>query len=307
MNKRVCFILLAAVFLTACAMKKQLHPFPREAGRMMGNESCNCDTITLVELATPVTIFDQGVVAREKTDGYITFRDGTERRYSFVKGALYVDEDWNPLHISGSTGVVRDFISGKTRRTSRAYRTINGVEQMAELLNPFDGKSYYLFARFDGESIELDIFLTPRPSAKAVGYLEDAYAARIYDRRYQMNVVRQWASASETARVDGNKVWHHYPDGAYIIISNDKGNQVKLFQGATVGKALGADAFVDHKSVVYIPKGVGGDLERDMFLFFYASEFAGEFVDDLENLPDCLNTPEQRGEGGCEIHNMVLR
>ena len=308
MEKQAYFFLLItiSVFLTSCVMKQQLHSFPKEASRMIISESCDCDTITFVESLKPVTIFDKGIIARRKTEGLLEFKDGTEQSYSLIKGALYMDKDWDPLMFSGSAGVIVDFINGRTLRASRSNPTLNAVEQTAELFNPFDGKTYFLFAKFDGDSISLDISLTTGASGKGVGYLEYAYAANIYGTIYEMKVLRKWESVSENLEENGEKIRHQYPDGAYIVISDDKGGKIRIFQGATTGKYLGMNAFTGYKSIVYFPRGIGSDIKRDVFLFFYASEFSKDFVDDIKILPDCLTYSKDRYEEECDF-NIVMR
>ncbi len=272
---------------------------------MIENETCDCDTLTFFDEADSVTVFDQGLMAREKTESYMVFDDARRLPYSFIKGALQVDEDWDPLRFAGSVGIVKAFISGETQQISRAHHTFNGVEQTAELLNPFDGKTYFLFAKFDGESMSLDISLSPKTTLESVGRLAYAYEGEIYGRQYNIEVVRRWDALSENVKEEGKTVWHQYPDGAYIVLSNDKGDRIKIFRGATTGKVLGMDAFTGYQSRVYLPKRVDNDTKRDMFLFFYASEFSQDFVDDVQRLPDCLNYPEEQGAGECDF-NIVL-
>lgn len=290
MNKKICFFLLAAIFLTACSIKQQLHSFPKEAGRMIKNESCDCDTITFFEDLNSAT-------------GYIKPSDGNRQPYSFTTSALYVDEEWSLLNFNNVVDFVVSFINKEILQVSS---TFHGVEQTGELLNPFDGKTYFLFAKFDGKSFSLDISSTPKTPVEAVGYLKDTYSAKIYNRNYQMKVVRQWEGVTEGVKTNGEKIWHQYPDGAYTIISNDSGDKIKIFQGATPGNFMGIDTFTGYKSIAYVPKGAGNDIKRDAFLFLYASEFSQRFINDVQNLPDCLDPPKKQDQDTAKECNLNI-
>ncbi len=299
MNARLSlFLLVVFPLLSACSLNQQLHSFPKEAAALIENEPCDCEAVEFIE-EEPELVFDRGLVSREKTSGYVLRKDGSHQPYSLIKGALYVDKDLNLLHISGRKGIIIEPGSEKTETFSRTHMTFHGVKQVVDLLNPFDGEEYTLSAGYNGESINVAIENSQNDKTSRVGNIDSAHTGNINGHAYQLNIERQWQGTGEKIHVDGENVWHQYPDGAFFTLSNDEGMEAKVFQGAGTGKMMGMDVFSGNRSIAFLPTGISDTIKRDMFLFYYGIDFFQTFVDDIQMLPGCLNYPEEQSAGEC--------
>jgi len=295
--------LLAVAVVAGCAFRQELHPFPEEAAVMIQNEGCDCEVMEFVG-EEAVTVLTSGLTARERTEGRVSVKGAAPKPYSFTKGPLYVDADPGLLNRSGSVGVERDLVSGKTSASSRAFFKFKGVKQAAELLNPFDGETYRLSAEYDGGPVR--VVVEPNSGEGAVGELASAYSGTINGRAYRLRIVRQWEGTTVEESADREFVWHHYPDGAYIVISNDEGVEVKVFEGANPRQSLGLEAFNGYRSIAFVPRGTPDDLKRDFFLFYYASAFSRELAEAIRLLPRCMDSPEEPGDEEECPPNMVI-
>ena len=293
-----------AIVISGCAMKQEFHSFPMEASRMMQDEKCNCEKIEFVETGSKV-VFDQGLVPRTKSEGYTLHNEG-RRSYSLVKSALHVEEKRNLLTDiaeAAISGLIAEALGG----TVHSYRTFDEVKQTQDVVNPFDGEQYIFSASSNGRSAIIEVRKKHQDKNNAMGVLVSQHSGDVNGLVYKLSLMRQWDGITDEEKgADGETVWHQYPDGAYIVLSNEEGLEVKVFQGAIKGKVLGMDAFTGYKSVAFVPKGTHIDIKRDFFLFYYAAEYFQEFVDDVLSLPECLNNSEEPISDKCP-GNIVLQ
>lgn len=286
-----------AIAMSGCAIKQELHSFPLEAKEMIQNESCNCEKIEFVETDSKIS-FDNGIVPRMKSEGYMRNEEGITEAYSYVKSALYVKEDRNLLS-DIADAVVIGLLTETVGGNWHADKTFKGVRQTIDIQNPFDGEKYTLSATSDGRSAIVKIAQRVEDKLIPLGAVISPYSANFNERHYKLKVERQWGSHTYDKEEGGETIWHHYPDGAYMLLMINEEPKVKLFRGAVPGKTFGLASFTGYKSVVFVPKGTHPDIKRESFLFYYGVEFFHDFTDDVMALPECLNKSENDVPESC--------
>lgn len=263
----LCCLLL--IVLSGCtSLRQELHPFPEDLARMLENEHCDCSRIEFLG---------------EDEGRYI--EDGVVRgRFSYAERKLRVDVD------DGFLGLMSHLSSTVT---------FSEVRQKVDVVNPFDGQGYVMSAVYDGENTRVNIKRGGGDAAELVGHLVSSDTGTIGKRIFRVKEDRRWAGTMEKASVDGETIWHHYPDGAYLVISLDGSHDTKIYQGAVPGKFAGMDVFSGYRSVVFVPRNQDSDYRRDLFLFYSGMVFFQEFSDTVMILPLCLNDEETRNSEEC--------
>ncbi len=298
--KNLLLCIAAAAFIAGCAFSQELHPFPKEAAVMIESENCDCEVIEFTGEEAE-TVFVRGRV-EERTEGRVLKKGAAPVPYHFTKGPLYVDEDKALLSRRGSVSKGRDLVTGKTSLSAETPFAFTALRQAAELLNPFDGAAYRLTGTLlveGGVRVVVERLSVEGP--RVVGETVSAYSGSVYGHDYRLRIVRRWKAATEEESAEREFVWHHYPDGAYIVISNDEGIEVKVFEGANPRRTLGLEAFSGYRSIVFVPKGTTEGLKRDVFLFYYASALSRDITADARMLPTCLKSKDEPpdDEEGC--------
>jgi len=243
---------LGLAVLSGCSLKQEMHPFPREVASLIEQETCDCRQVEIIG----------------NEEGYV-LEDGAKKPYLYQRGRMNVKTGIN---------LILDLIMDE--------RPITRVTQRANLRNPFDGKEYVISGLYDGAGTRVSIQLK---DATRVGWIRKPGLGTIYKRKYETKSTRWWRGSIEKRKVNGETVWHQYPGGGQLVVSDGSGTETKLFQGAVAGKIMGLDTFDKLRTVIFVPKASHPDHLRNLFLFYYGGMFYETFSNDIARLPDCLD------------------
>jgi hypothetical protein len=115
----------------------------------------------------------------------------------------------------------------------------------------------------------------PRPGT------EGTVAGEVFGRRLSVREHRVWSHSAERTILDGQTVWHQYPEGGHRVVADDRGHLMDLYEGAVPGRLMGLDVFDQPRLIAYLPTAGDGDLERDLILFQIAAFYLERFDDHL--------------------------
>jgi len=256
-------LILIVTVLSGCAgVKLESHDFPKEVSSRMLAERCDCDIFEFVEA----------------TGGGFVLEDGAEHiQYHVAKTAFEVDVD---------------FISSNLVSLILGQPTFSEVRQTVELLNPFDAQEYTINGVSDNKGMRIVVALKAQADAGTVGKVTANNAATIYGHVYRLQERRWWDDVSDVISVAGKTIFREYAGGGYLRISDEAGDEARIFQGEVLGETPMVSLesmYMDYgKSLVFLPRGKDSDYRRDIFLFYHAIDFFQAFLADIQTLPECL-------------------
>ncbi|MDA0791624.1 MAG: hypothetical protein O2780_19485 [Proteobacteria bacterium] len=268
---KVVLILAAVGALSGCVSTQQLHPFPSAVMERLDSQTCDCVLIEIVG----------GSKGYEK--GYVVGSSGERSDFRIAAEALFVDEE----RLKVNSTVLR----------------FRAARQRANLSAPFDQARYVLSATWDGRDSGLTIVQQTADGPEWVGSLtwNDAghVAGEVFGRRLSVREHRVWSHSAERTILDGQTVWHQYPEGGHRVVADDRGHLMDLYEGAVPGRLMGLDVFDQPRLIAYLPTAGDGDLERDLILFQIAAFYLEGFDDHVSQLPDCLKKDRSVAPSDC--------